>query len=214
MARRRLAVPDRNRNAKLIIPLAIAVWLVALLGHQIGAPPAFWLLLGIAFAAIVLVVVFHLMAEQGWSILARQFRSHTPFTGEWRTWPTAQMSLVNVDDPDFTKHRLRMVSTLRVGTTPEALHLSLLFSKIPLLGNFFPDVRIPWLDFNSARTFEAPGWFKPLQEPGAVFQAGYDPNYRGTFVELVAGEPPVYLQLPLEALGEGAPQLRLGEPGA
>src|SRR5687767_10673780 len=191
-------LPDRNKNAKVIIPLAIGVWLIGILGTQIGAPPGFWVISGIAMAIVIVLTVFYLMAEQGWSTLARRFRGQERFTGAWKIWPTAQMALVSVDDPDFNKHRLRMVSTLRIGTTPEALHLSLLFSMIPLLGGrFFPDVRIPWSEFTSARTFEAPGWFAPQQQPGAIFQVGYDPNYRGTFVELKAGEPPVYLQLPL-----------------
>jgi hypothetical protein len=122
------------------------------------------------------------------------------------------MALVSVDDPEFNRHRLRLVSTLRVGTTPDALYLSMLFSRVPVLGRFFPDVRIPWTEIASARTYEAPGWFAPQQQPGAIFQAGYDPNYRGTFVELKAGEPPVYLQLPLEILGDAAAHVGLSQP--
>jgi hypothetical protein len=205
-------VPDRNKNAKVIIPLAIGIWLITLLGAQSGAPPAFWPVFGIAMAFAVVFVVFYLMAEQGWSTLAQRFRSTEPFTGAWKTWPTTQMSLVSVDDPAFDKHRLRMVSTLRIAASPDALHMSLLFSRIPLLGRFFPDVRIPWSEFSSARTFEAPGWFAPQQQPGAIFQLGYDPNYRGTFAELTAGQPPVFIQMPLEAVEQGAAQLGLTQP--
>jgi hypothetical protein len=35
----------------------------------------------------------------------------------------------------------------------------------------------------------------------------YDPNYTGTFIELEAGEPTVYIQLPETILGEGLHRL-------
>lgn len=41
----------------------------------------------------------------------------------------------------------------------------------------------------------------------------YDPNYTGTFVELVVGEPPVFIQLPEKLLGEGTAQLELEPTG-
>jgi hypothetical protein len=41
-------VPDRNRNAKVIIPLVIGVWLLGILVFQTGAPPAFGAIFGIA----------------------------------------------------------------------------------------------------------------------------------------------------------------------
>ena len=61
----------------------------------------------------------------------------------------------------------------------------------------------------TARTYEAPGWFTPASEPGTILQVGYDPNYTGTFVELAIGDPPVFIQLPAELLGEAMSLLPL-----
>jgi len=73
--------------------------------------------------------------------------------------------------------------------------------------------RIPWSAVTTATTYEAPGWFRPPSEPGTLIQAAYDPNYTGTFVELVVGEPPVFLQLPADLLGEGMSRLPLATTG-
>jgi hypothetical protein len=119
------------------------------------------------------------------------------------------MALVSVDDPAFIQKRLRLVSTLRVGVAADVLHLSMLFSKVPLLGRFFPEVGIPWSEVASARAYEAPGWVAPQMQPGTVLRASYDPGYTGTFVEMRIGDPPVFIQLPLEVLGEAASRLGL-----
>ena len=156
---------------------------------QAGIPAVVEAAFFIALAVAIPVMVFYLMAEEGWSTLARRYRARAAFAGPWRPCPTGQMALVSVDDPEFQRRKLRLVGgTLRLGTSPEALHLSMLFSKIPLLGLFFPDVRIPWSAVTSARTYEAPGWFRPASEPGTLLQVGYDPNYTGTFVELAVGD--------------------------
>lgn len=89
----------------------------------------------------------------------------------------------------------------------------MLFSRIPILGRFFPDVEIPWSAVTSATTFEAPGWFKPLRDPGTILQVTYDPNYTGTFVELVVGEPPVFIQLSADLLGDAMSRLPLTTAG-
>jgi hypothetical protein len=201
---------DANKNARVIIPLAIGAWLI---GGALAAldPPGFVLVLfGVLFVAIVTLAVFYLMAEQGWSTLAKRYRAWSRYDGRWQPCPAAQMALVSVDHPEFNRRRLRLVSTLQVAPSPDALHLSMLFGRIPVLGRrFFPDVAIPWAEVASARTFEAPGWFQPLSQPGALLQVGYDPNYRGAFAELVVGEPPVYVQLPVAILGEAASRLGL-----
>lgn len=57
-------------------------------------------------------------------------------------------------------------------------------------------------------TYEAQGWVRPQQQPG-TFQAEYDPNYTGTFVKLTAGDPPVFIQLPANVLGDGLSRLPL-----
>jgi hypothetical protein len=65
----------------------------------------------------------------------------------------------------------------------------------------------------SAREFEAPGWFAPQGQRGAAFQAAYDPNYTGKFVEMETGDPAVFIQLPAAILGD-APYVAGGASGA
>lgn len=203
----------RDRIAKIIIPLAIGAWLLGIAVSTTGAPVVFETIFVLAFVVAIPTIVFYLMAEQGWSTLAKHYRSTAAFGGTWQACPTGQMATVSVDHPEFNHRRLRLVSTLRVGITPDALHLSMLFSRVPVLGRFFPDVRIPWSAVASARTYEAPGWFAPQREPGALIQAAYDPNYTGPFVELEVGRPPVFIQLPLPILGGAASHLPF-EPAA
>lgn len=192
-----------NKNAKVIIPFALATWLISALLTREGTPEVARGAFAIAFAVAVPLIVFYLMADLGWRTLATRYRARMRFTGAWRPYPTAAMAHVSVDDPEYRRNQMRFLGgTLRLGTSDEALHLSMLFSKVPLLGRFFPEVRIPWSAVTSARTYEAPGWFTPASSPGALVQAAYDPNYRGRFVELVVGEPPVFLQLPADLLGE------------
>ena len=199
-----------NKNAKVIIPFVLVAWLGAILVLWGGAPAVVQAAFIVAFAVAVPVIVFYLMAEMGWSTLAKLFRARERFGGRWQSARTVQMARVSVHDPEYERNKLRLVGgTLRMATTAEALHLSMLLSKVPLLGRFFPDVAIPWSAVTTASTYEAPGWFTPPSEPGAVLQAGYDPGYTGTFVELVVGEPPVFLQLPESLLGEGMSRLPL-----
>jgi hypothetical protein len=195
-----------NKNARVIIPLALFAWAGGILASQVNSPvlTAAWV---ISLAVAIPVAVFYLMAEQGWSTLAKLYRSHERYSGPWQPCATGSMSTVSIDDASYPQHRLRLVSTLRVATTPDALQLSMLFSKLPLLGRFFPDVSIPWREVTSAREFEAPGWVTPASQPGAILRVEYDPNYRGTFVELVCGQPPVFLQLPASMLGDYASKL-------
>ncbi|MGQ0609403.1 MAG: hypothetical protein ACT4OQ_13215 [Chloroflexota bacterium] len=203
-----------SKNAKVIIPFVLVAWLGSVLLLQPGTPAlvevAFFVAIGIAIP----VMVFYLMAEMGWSSLAGRYRASEAFNGPWTPCPTGQMAHVSVHDPEFQRNKMRLVGgTLRIGTTSDALHLSMLFSKVPILGRFFPDVQIPWSAVTKATTFEAPGWFRPPSQPGTLFQAGYDPNYTGTFIELVVGEPPVFMQLPEKLIGEGMAHLRLSSDG-
>lgn len=201
-------------NAKVIIPFVVVAWLGSIYLLQPGTPTVVRAVFFGAIAIAIPVMVFYLMAETGWSSLARRFRSTEAFRGTWTPCPTAQMAHVSVHDPEFQRSKLRLVGgTLRLGTTQTALHLSMLFSKIPILGRFFPDVQIPWSAVTSAAAFEAPGWFRPPSQPGMQFQAGFDPNYTGTFVELVVGEPPVFIQLPAALIGEGMSRLPLATTG-
>jgi hypothetical protein len=121
------------------------------------------------------------------------------------------MARVSVHDPRFDKVKMRFVGgALSMATSPEALHLKTIFSKLPLLSWFLPELSVPWPAVRAAHEFEAPGWFRPPSEPGALLQAGYDPNYTGTFIEMEIGDEPVFVQLPEAMLGEAVGRLPRG----
>lgn len=170
---------DRDRNARVIIVQGVFV---------------------AAFVISIPVIVFSLMARAGWSTLASRYRAAEAFGGAWTVQPTAVMSHVPLDDPGFRSQQMRFIGgTLRV-TGPDALHLATPLSHLPLLGRLFPELRVPWSQVGSARTYEAPGWYPPQREPGALLQVAYDPNYTGAFVELALGDPAVYLMLPTSVI--------------
>ena len=197
---------DRNRNAKVIIPLALAAWVGGILISREGVPPVFEAVYFVTFAVAVIGIVFYLMGDTGWRALARRYRSTDADALAWQACPTAQMARVSVDHPDFQKLKMRFVGgTLRVATSADALHLATLISAVPILGRSFPRLRIPWPAVVRARTFEAPGWFLPSAGPG--IRAAYDPNYTGQFVELELGDPPVFIQLPAVVLGDALQRL-------
>jgi hypothetical protein len=195
-----------NLNARVIVPFAIVTWLVGIAIMRESVPGIVQAAFFVAFALAVPTTVFWLMAEKGWSTLAKAHRAQVPFTGEWQACMSGRMSRVPFDHPEYPKQQLRVHSTLRVGISERALYLSMLFSKIPLLGRFFPDIEIPWSAIRNARAYEPSGWFR-YDEPGTLVQARYDPNYTGTFVELEIGEPPVFLQLPAALLAAAEPRL-------
>jgi hypothetical protein len=190
-----------NVNARYIIPFAIGTWLLFIAVFATGAPGALQAAAVVVFVVATPALVLFLLGEAGWRRLAREFKAREPFNGEWKLCPTGQMALVSVDHPQFGRRKARFLSVLRTGTDPEALHFSTLGSGIPVLSYFFPRLRIPWSAVTSARTFEAPGWVTPVRDPGTLLQVEYDPNYTGTFVELVIGEPPVFVQLPAALFG-------------
>lgn len=197
-----------SRNAKIIIPAAIALWLLAILVFREGVPAVFRVVYVVAFAIGVPSIVFYLMAETGWRALAKSFRQTVPFAGPWTPCATGQMARVSVHHPDFQRIKMRFVGgSLRVGITADALYLSTLFSRLPVLRWFFPPLQIPWSAVSKAHAFDAPGWFRPASEPGALLQAAYDPNYTGKFIEMEIGDPPVYLQLSEDILGAAASRL-------
>jgi len=199
---------DPNRNAKFIIPLALAAWLGAIVVFREGVPVAFRVLFVAAFAIAVPLTVFYLIGESGWRALARRYRASVPFSGDWQSCATGQMALVSVDHPAFHKVKMRFVGgSLRVASSPDALHLATMFSGLPLLRGFFPSLHIPWSAVSKAHAFEAPGWFTPASEPGTLLQVAYDPNYTGKFIEMEVGDAPVFIQLPAEILGEGVSRL-------
>ncbi len=195
---------DPNKIGKVIIPLVLIFVVGEALVSGNGVPGIFQVLFIVAFAIAVPSAVFYLIAESGWRALAK-FKATKAFEGEWVKCATGQMALVSVDDPDFQKVKMRFIGgSLQVASTPEALHLSTMFSKLPIVGLFFPALRIPWTAVSRAHEFEAPGWFAPPQKAGTVLQVAYDPNYTGRFVEMEIGVPPVFIQLPLTILGDAA----------
>jgi len=194
---------DPNRNAKLIIPLAIAAWLGGMLVSGENVPAVFEVIFVAAFAIAVPVVVFYLIGEAGWRALAKRYRVSVPFSGDWQACATGQMALVSVNDPMFRKVKMRFIGgSLRVATTADALYLTTIVSGLPVLRWFFPSLQIPWAAVTKARAFEAPGWFAPLAGPGTLLQVAYDPNYTGKFIEMEIGDPTVFVQLPAAILGE------------
>jgi len=199
---------DPNRNAKVIIPLALAAWIGGTVVFRDGVPAAFEVVYVAAFAIAVPLVVFYLIGEAGWRALSKRYRGAVPFGGEWRACATGQMALVSVGHPEFRKVKMRFIGgSLRVAVTADALYLTTMFSALPVLRWFFPSLRIPWTAVSNAHAFEAPGWFTPLVDPGSVLQVAYDPNYTGQFIEMEVGDPPVFIQLPADILGEGVSRL-------
>ncbi len=201
---------DPNKNAKIIVPLAVAAWLGGILVFKGGVPAIFEVVFVVAFAIAIPVAVFYLIGETGWRALAKRYRAAVPFAGKWTMCATGQMALVSVNHPQFHKVKMRFVGgSLRVAVTPEALHLTTMFSGLPVLSWFFPSVEIPWPAVLKAHAFEAPGWFTPPSSPGALLQIAYDPNYTGKFIEMEIGEPTVFVQLPAWIFGEELGRLEL-----
>jgi hypothetical protein len=93
---------------------------------------------------------------------------------------------VSVDDPNYTKLRISLVSTLRLAASPEALHLALLSPHEHFRQR--SELSIPW---------------SAIQVRPCV-TGGYPAYGRDTFVELACGEPPVYIQLDRAILGDYA----------
>lgn len=201
---------DPNRNAKVIIPLALAAWLGGIVVFREGVPAVFEVVYIAAFVIAIPAVVFFLIGEAGWRALAKRYRASVPFAGTWTLCATGQMALVSVDHPEFHKVKMRFVGgSLRVATTSDALHLTTMVSGLPVLRWFFPTLQIPWAAVSKAHAFEAPGWFRPASEPGTLLQVAYDPNYTGKFIEMEVGDPSVFIQLPAEILGEHLSRLSL-----
>lgn len=201
-----------NKNARVIIPLAVGVWLLSIVAFSAGLPTpiatVLTVVLILTMAVGVPLVVFYLMAEAGWSTLAKRFKATSPYSGKWVTAPTLHMATVSVDDPEYQRSKARFNSTVSVGVDELGLGISMLFGRIPVLGPlFFPTVRMPWSEITSARKYEAPGWIAGKSAAG--ISATFDPNYTGEFVEIVVGDPQVFIQLPPVLLGEYAKRLPL-----
>lgn len=204
-----------NKNARVIIPLAVGVWLLGILAFSAGLPGPVTVALTVALVVVMFVgiplVVFYLIAETGWRALARQFRAREPFGGRWVTCATGQMAPVSVHSEAFQRSKTRFSGVLRVGATDDALYLSTLFTRIPAIGLFFPEVAVPWREVTRATKYQAPGWVSGRPAAGGI-AATYDPNYTGEFLELEVGEPRTFIQLPLGILGKHSMDLPLESP--
>lgn len=194
-----------SKNAKVVIPLAVAVWILGILVFETGAPAVAEAAFFVAFMIVVPLVVLYLLTETGWRTLSKSYPQRRPFNGRWQLCATGQMAMVSVDHPDYQRSKARFLGMLRVGASDEALYLSTLVSKLPVLSAFFPTVQILWTAVSSARGYEAGGWV--AQQSGALLQATYDPNYTGTFLELQIGSPTVFIQLPRAILGDHVSRL-------
>jgi hypothetical protein len=190
------------KQNRLIIGAAIGLWLIGLLitDETPGWVAAVFSVF--AFFGIVGLVAYLMTRGTGWQALARRFPQGGAYTGELRRCRTFQMVAIHPDQGLGTRFSGGIVS---VGSTDEALYI-----VMPSVVRFlFPSIRLPWSAIASAKPFEAPGWVKPMAEPGAVFQAEYDPGYRGEFVELETTEPKTRIRIPLYAIGDARKHLAL-----
>jgi hypothetical protein len=199
-----------NRNARVIIPYAIVVWLLSIAVFQKHTPTWVQLLFCVGFFGTTFYIVFSLMSDTGWRTLAKSHPQTQSFKGTWQSTPAATVAPVSIEDPSFEQKKLRLTSVLKIGTSSDALYLTTIFSELPIIQLFFPTVQIPWSAFSTARKFEAGGFYKGIQDPGTVVQINYDPNYTGEFIEAqVGGSEPVFLQFPSSVLGENVSRLPL-----
>jgi hypothetical protein len=186
-------------NAKIIIPAAIAMTLVAPLVFSDRVPGWLQAVAGVAmFLAIAGLVAFLFLRQSAWRELARTYPVTRPLTGNWKTCPSAVMAAVSLEDPEYERRKVRLNFIMRVGSDDEALYVS----ARPILRALLPPMRMPWSAIARARYFDAPGWVKAPRDPGTVVQVAYDPGYRGRFVEIEVTEPSVFLQLPADLLTE------------
>ena len=190
--------------AKVVIPLALGVWLVGIFAFRTGVPD--WAKVTIAFAMaalIAFVVGFLILGQSGWRQLARAYPANPPLSGPWTVCPTAVMSQVSVEDPQHARRRVRLNFILRTGCDANALHIS----APALVSALLPPIRIPWSAIARARYFDAPGWIVPASNPGTLLQVAYDPGYKGKFLEIEIAQPNYFLQLPADLLTQAMPRL-------
>jgi hypothetical protein len=191
-------------NAKMIIPAAIGLWLVALLVFNNKVPGWLQVVAGLAiFLFIAWLVAFLFLRQSGWHQLARKYPANPPLAGTWKTCPSAVMAAVSLDSPEYERHKVRLNFIVRVGSNDEALYVS----TLPILRALLPPMRIPWSAMTSARYFDASGWVKAPRDPGTLLQLTYDPGYKGQFVEIEIAEPKIFLQIPAHLLIEAIPHL-------
>lgn len=191
-------------NAKFIIPTAIAFPLFWVLFEKSNAPAWVFTVVAIAFCLwIPALAAFLLVRQTAWYELAMRYPAKLPVKGPWKTCRTAVIARVSLDDPAYEQEKVRLLFVLRLAPGPNALNLA----PIPVLQPLAPALQIPWSAIARARVLDASGWVRAPSAPGVVFQLAYDPGYTGQFVECEVREPHVFIQLPLELLGQAAARL-------
>lgn len=115
---------------------------------------------------------------------------------------TFNMSLVRVGESNYGRLKAWFIGTLPLAVAEDGIHLATLASYVPLFKLIFPSLCIPWQFVKSAGSFEAPGWVQVGTASAAILQATYDPGCKGQFLELEVGEPPMFLQMSADLLGD------------
>lgn len=181
---------------------AIGLRLLALL---ITDKVAGWMVTALGIFAIAGLIAYLMTRGSGWHGLAGTYPERAPYTGQLRRCSAFQMVAVDSNLSLATRFPGGIVS---VGVTSEALYIA-----APSVVRFlFPTIQLPWAAIASAKPFEAPGWVKPVAPTGesvTVFQAEYDPGFRGEFIELETTAPKTQIRLPMYAIEEARSYLPL-----
>ena len=186
-----------DKNARWLIGLVVAIWLLSSFVDLDGLSPQALVLVFVvivpAIALGILLLVLHMLAGTGWRALSMHYREVAPFRGTWQATGIARMAPVSMSDPEYRRRKGRFFGTLRMGATADALYLTTIFSRLPLLQKWFPTLQIPLSAVEHARIIGGPDWSISLNDLSVV---------KGKLVEMKIGSPPVFLQLPAELLGD------------
>src|SRR5688500_15771808 len=111
------------------------------------------------FAVCAGLVAFLITRGSGWRALAAKYPERSAYTGEMHQCRTFEMAALEPDESIGTRFAGGLI---RVGATRDAL----LIATPAIVRFLFPTIRLPWSAIASAKPFEAPGWVKPVSEPG------------------------------------------------
>jgi hypothetical protein len=194
------ATTDKNKIAKVVIPLAIIFWLLGILIKY--APPFFLAVYVVAFIVSILAALLYLFNQTGYSELAQRYPEKVPFRDRFLNCPTLHVSTVSVTDPDYNRLKTRYVGLMAIGASPDFLYIAPIFRNVPILRNLLPTAQIPWSAITSANSYSGSGFVQSPSSPGTLLQITYDPGMKGDLLELGIGEPPVFIQLKADILGD------------
>lgn len=158
----------------------------------------------IFFFSIIAGFAFLIPRATGWRALAGKYPERAPYTCQLRQCRTIQMMAVDSNLSMATRFSGGIVS---VGVTLDALYI-----VAPSVVRFlFPTIQLPWTSIASAKPFEAPGWVKPIFDPGTAIQiqAEYDPGFSNDFIELETTAPKTCIRLPMYAIEDARSYLPL-----